>query len=91
MLLEEEVFSKEYRLMVRDLKKLARADYRDEEKLDDIRASEGAGRKGPTDLSGGISQSGYVRRSPRKKSRPANNEEKKDSDTRAASPADAEV
>ena len=77
--------------MVSLLKKLGRQDLKDEEKLYDIRASEGAGRKGPTALSYGVSKSGYTRRSSRKKSGPPDNEEKKDSDAGAASTPAGEI
>ncbi len=89
--LEATVFSKEYRSMVADLKKLIRQDLKDEERIDDIRAGEGAGRKGSADVSSSLSKSGYTRRSSRKKSGSADNETKNDSDSGAASPTDGQI
>lgn len=77
--------------MISDLKKSLRQDMRDEGKLSDIRASEGSGRKGPTGLSGGIPQSGYTRRSSRKKPGQDDNKEEKDRNAGATAPADVSI
>jgi len=88
---EKQFFSPAYRQMIAGLKKLMRQDQREGEKLSDIRTSEGAGRKGPSGLQGSLPTSGYVRRSPRKKPGPVNNEAKKDSDAGTDSTVGPEV
>lgn len=88
---EKVFFSPAYRQMIAALKKLMRQDQKEGEKLIDIRTSEGAGRKGPSGLQGSLPTSGYVRRSPRKKPGPANNETKKDSDSGADTTSSPEV
>lgn len=79
-LIEPILFSPSYREMIKGLKKSVRDDLKDEEKIIDIRTSEGAGRKGPSGLQGSLPASGYVRRSSRKKPGSANNEAQKNSD-----------
>lgn len=91
MLLEGNIFSPAYRKMVSNLKKMLRQDIRDEEKIDDVRSGEGAGRKGPTSLQTGLSKSGYTRRSSRKKSGSIDNGTEKNSDTGTTTPPVREV
>jgi len=66
-LIEPVLFSPSYREMVKGIKKAIRDELKDQEKLIDIRTSEGKGRKGPSGLQGSLPASGYIRRSPRKK------------------------
>ena len=82
-LIEPVLFSPSYRDMVKGIKKAIREEVKDQEKLIDIRTSEGKGRKGPSGLQGSLPTSGYVRRGPRKKPRPPDNEAKADSDSGA--------
>lgn len=86
-LIEPVLFSPSYREMVKAIKKAIREELKDQEKLIDIRTSEGKGRKGPSGLQGSLPTGGYVRRSPRKKPGSADNETQKDSDAGANTPA----
>lgn len=89
--LEATIFSKDYRRMIADLKKLVRQDLREEAKLDDIRTGQGAGRKGSADMSASISQGGYTRRSTRKKSGSTDREADSDSNAGAVASNDGQV
>lgn len=73
--IKDRIFSPAYREMVKGLKKMAREDASEERKLDDIRSSEGAGRKGPASRPTSISQSGHRRRNRREEPGPINWEE----------------
>lgn len=85
-LIEGILFSPSYREMIKGLKKSIREDLKDEGKILDIRTSEGAGRKGPSGLQGSLPTSGYVRRSPRKKPGPSNNEAEENRNAGADTP-----
>jgi hypothetical protein len=82
-LIEPVLFSPTYREMVKGIKKAIREEIKDQEKLIDIRTSEGKGRKGPSGVQGSLPSSGYVRRSPRKKPGSPNNEAQADSNSGA--------
>ncbi|MBA7705123.1 hypothetical protein ES703_113947 [subsurface metagenome] len=82
-LLEKLIFSKEYRRMVADLKKIQRQELKEEEKLYDIRTSEGKGRKGSADMSGSLPKSRQSGRNTTKESGSINREEEKNSDSGA--------
>lgn len=90
-LLGKVVFSKQYRKMVADLKKIVRQDLKDEGKMYDFRTSEGSGRKGSADLPASIPKSRQSRRGDAKESRSANREEKTDRDSGAAAPPSGQV
>ena len=90
-LIEPVLFSPSYREMVKGIKKAIRDEIKDQEKLIDIRTSEGKGRKGPSGLQGSLPQSGYVRRSPRKKPGSPDNETKEDRNSGADTAAAAKV
>lgn len=89
--LEQRIFSKDYRAMVALLKKIMRQDIRDEEKLGDIRTSEGSGRQGSASRPASIPKSRQPRRNSGTQPGQADNEEKKDSDSGTAAAADATV
>lgn len=82
---EKQVFSKNYRSMIRNLKTMVRRDRREEEKLYDIRTSTGKGRQGSADVSHSVSKSRHTRRSSGKESGPTDNEAEKDRNTGTAS------
>ena len=90
-MLENSIFSREYRSMVALLKKIMRGDTKDEERMSDFRTSEGSGRKGPTSLSGGIPESGYLGRVTRAKPRQINRKEEEDRNAEAIAPVDGEI
>jgi hypothetical protein len=85
---EKLMFSKEYREAVRMIKKAIKADRKEEEKLDDIRSSEGAGKQGPANRAPSISTRRYSRRNSGTKSGQADNEAENNSD---AGPATAAI
>ena len=60
--IKDRIFSPAYREMIRNLKKMIREDQKDEVKLDDIRTSEGAGRKGPASRAPSVPKSRHRRR-----------------------------
>jgi hypothetical protein len=82
---EKLMFSPEYREAVRMIKKAIKADQREEEKLDDIRSSEGAGKQGPANRAPSIPTRRYKRRNSGEKSGPADNEAENDRDAGSAS------
>ena len=90
-LIEPVLFSPSYREMVKGIKKAIREEIKDQEKLLDIRTSEGKGRKGPSGLQGSLPSSGYVRRSPRKKPGSPNNETEADRNAGADTPPAAAI
>ena len=75
--IEKRIFSPAYREMVKILKKLGRDDVKDEEKLYDIRSSEGEGRKGPASRPASVPKSRHKRGDTREESRPIDWEEEK--------------
>ncbi len=74
-LIEKILFSKDYRNIVAKLKKIIRDDEKEGRKLDDIRASEGAGRKGPADRPPNIPKVRHTRRDSGKESGSTDNKE----------------
>lgn len=89
--LENTIFSKDYRRMISDLKKMIRRDLKEQEIMNDIRTSEGKGRKGSASLPSSLSQSGYTRRSTRKKSGSADNKTQENSDAGTVAAANGQV
>lgn len=89
--IEPVIFSPTYRGMVKAIKKAIREELKDQEKLVDLRTSQGAGRKGPSGLQGSLPASGYVRRSPRKKPGPPDNKAEENSNSGADTSADAKI
>lgn len=90
-MLENEIFSKAYRKMIRDLKAIVKMDAREETKLSDIRTGEGAGRKGSADRPDYVPKSRQSRGNSGTKSDETDRKEEENSDTGAASPSDATV
>jgi hypothetical protein len=85
--LEDHIFSKKYRDVVRLMKKIIKQDERDERKLDDIRSSEGKGRKGPASRAPSVPKSRHKRGNSRKESGSADREEETDRDAYPTTPA----
>ena len=89
--IKDQIFSKDYRDVVRKMKKMMRDDDREERKLDDFRTSEGEGRKGPAAMSAGIPKSRHRRRNSGTKSRPIDWQKEEDSNAGPASTPISEV